>query len=35
MKPLRYRKEDRIAYVLVLAFLAGVIALRVLLPWPQ
>jgi energy-coupling factor transport system permease protein len=35
MKPLRYRKEDRLAYVLVLAFLAGVIALRVALPWPQ
>jgi energy-coupling factor transport system permease protein len=35
MKPLRYRKEDRIAYVLVLLFLAGVIALRVAFPWPQ
>jgi energy-coupling factor transport system permease protein len=35
MKPLRYRKEDRVAYVLVLAFLAGVIALRVVVPWPQ
>jgi energy-coupling factor transport system permease protein len=35
MKPLRYRKEDRLAYVLVLAFLAGVIALRVVVPWPQ
>jgi energy-coupling factor transport system permease protein len=35
MKPLRYRREDRIAYLLILGFLAVVIALRVVLPWPQ
>jgi energy-coupling factor transport system permease protein len=35
MKPLRYKKEDRIAYMLVLGFLAGVIVLRLLFPWPQ
>ena len=35
MKPLRYNAKDRTAYILVLVFLASVIAARVLLPWPQ
>lgn len=35
MKPLRYNKTDRIAYVILLVFLALVIAARILLSWPQ
>lgn len=35
MKPLRYSKTDRIAYVILLVFLALVIAARILLSWPQ
>lgn len=35
MKPLRYAKEDRIAYVYILAFLAIVLVLRFVLPFPQ
>jgi energy-coupling factor transport system permease protein len=35
MKPLRYKREDRLAYALILLFLVGVIVLRIVLPWPQ
>jgi energy-coupling factor transport system permease protein len=34
MKPLRYEKRDGIAYVIVLGFLALVIAAAVLFPFP-
>lgn len=35
MKPLKYNAKDRMAYVIVLAWLALVIASRIALPWPQ
>lgn len=35
MKPLHYQKEDRLAYGIVLLFLAIVIAARILLPFPM
>jgi hypothetical protein len=35
MKPLTYTAEDRVAYVIMLLFLAAVIAARVFVPWPQ
>lgn len=35
MKPLRYRREDRLAYVMVFSFLALVILARIFCPWPQ
>ena len=35
MKPLRYTKNDHVAYVIVIAFLVIVIAARIVLPWPQ
>jgi energy-coupling factor transport system permease protein len=35
MKPLRYGRDDRFAYVILLLFLAAVIVARILLPFPQ
>lgn len=35
MKPLHYQKRDHLSYVVILLFLVAVIALRVLLPFPQ
>jgi energy-coupling factor transport system permease protein len=35
MKPLRYERADRIAYLILLLFLVAVIAARILLPFPQ
>ena len=35
MKPLRYTKQDHVAYVIVIAFVVLVIAARIVLPWPQ
>jgi energy-coupling factor transport system permease protein len=35
MKPLRYGREDKNAYLLLVLFLAAVIAARILLPYPQ
>ena len=35
MKPLKYGKNDRLAYLLLLLFLALVIAARILLPFPM
>jgi energy-coupling factor transport system permease protein len=35
MKPLRYCRQDRVAYLILLLFLALVIAARILLPFPQ
>ena len=35
MKPLVYRTKDRVAYAIVLLWLALVIAARILVPWPQ
>jgi len=35
MKPLRYQKRDRIAYLTLFVYLALVIAARILLPFPQ
>ena len=35
MKPLRYAGRDGAAYLLLLGYLAVVIACRILLPWPQ
>lgn len=35
MRPLRYKKADGIAYLCTFLFLAIVIALRILLPWPM
>ena len=35
MKPLRYAKRDYVAYLILTVYLAGVIACRVFLPWPQ
>lgn len=35
MKPLRYKKEDAITYILGFVFLACVIVARILCPWPQ
>jgi energy-coupling factor transport system permease protein len=35
MKPLVYKKQDRVAYVFLFAFLAVVIVLAILVPFPQ
>ncbi len=35
MNPLRYRKRDAIAYIIIFAFLAAVICARIFLPWPM
>lgn len=35
MKPLRYQKEDRVAYAIILLFFVLVIVTRIILPWPQ
>ncbi|MDD6505136.1 MAG: energy-coupling factor transporter transmembrane component T, partial [Lachnospiraceae bacterium] len=35
MKPLVYQTKDRVAYAIVLLWLALVIAARILVPWPQ
>ena len=35
MKPLRYTKNDHVAYLIVIAFLVLVIAARIVFPWPQ
>jgi energy-coupling factor transport system permease protein len=35
MKPLRYGRDDRFAYVILILFLAAVIVARILLPYPQ
>lgn len=35
MKPLHYQRNDRITYVILLLFLASVIAARIILPFPQ
>lgn len=35
MKPLKYEREDHVAYVILLGFLAAVIAARILLPFPM
>jgi energy-coupling factor transport system permease protein len=35
MKPLVYKKQDRVAYAFLFAFLAVVIVLAILVPFPQ
>ncbi len=35
LKPLRYQGRDRLAYLILLAYLAGIFLCRHFLPWPQ
>ena len=35
MKPLRYKKRDAIAYIVIVLFLAAIILFRIFLPWPM
>lgn len=35
MKPLKYSKQDKMTYLIVLVWLTAVITARVVLPWPQ